>query len=351
MQDSYLSNRIDRVANIYSFYRRIEQMRSDTGLALGLYDLIGRHIPYNDLEAKNDWYNANCHITSEILKGNIKFTEHIEPSSYHRLEETWLHDVKKFNAYLIWKKRADAGLEWLANDISDYFQVANEIRNKLTLSTIKASTKDFKNIEIYLKTHYLTDDGNIDLTKSDVHRLISRKAERIWEVTQGKFDKEVNWFLAETYVRMFYENIIFSVMKNEQGNESVTTCCSLARILKAFQFSKHPDNRFLIINCFEAAIAIYFLNPDFIKELWQYPESCNYSMVYIDEDWPKDLYSPPICSGKFKYNDINKLITYDGKMNEKEKDFLLNNLTSEKHKKTVENLFIQSNYNPELMTL
>jgi len=185
------------------------------------------------------------------------------------------------------------------------------------------------------------------------------------------------------------------------------TKCSIAQVLKAFQFSKHPDNRFLIVNCFEAAIAIYFLDPNIINELWTNAEACNFNMVYV-EDWPKHLacfkiteqslenmkleevpeevlkklgsikdqiiveekkfidilketigeekiakYKSSILkhAGKFNYDDRDKMIIYNGKMGEDEKISLLNSLTSEKHKNAVESLYIQSNADPKLMTL
>ena len=56
---------------------------------------------------------------------------------------------------------------------------------------------------------------------------------------------------------MFYENIIPAVTMKDVD--------SAAMVLNAFGFSK--ENRYLIINALEAAIAIYFLDADVIREL------------------------------------------------------------------------------------
>ena len=60
-------------------------------------------------------------------------------------------------------------------------------------------------------------------------------------------------------MKMFYEHIIPAVLQNDE--ESVLT------VLKAFQFSNENSYN-LIINCFEAALPIYFLNPGIVEKLW-----------------------------------------------------------------------------------
>jgi len=308
---------------------------------------IMQHYMSTKEEMEKDWHNAEVSIASEILDGKINFAYKIDNNLYSYLEKIWLRDVKEFKAYLYWKGK---GAPYQNNEQmdADYFEACKKIRQKLIDSNIKAPLDYFSEVKDYLETNYLDVEGKIDIEKAD--ELIERKARRIWEVRKGIFEKEVNWYIAETYVRMFYENIIPAVMKINQEKEFVPTKCSIAQILKAFQFSKHPENRFLIINCFEAAIAIYFLDPNIIKELLEYPASCNFNIAYV-KDWPKDLVNPSICRGKFIYDDRDKLIIYNGKMYEDEKDFLLNKVTDEEHKKAVENLYIQSNSDPKLMTL
>jgi hypothetical protein len=149
--------------------------------------------------------------------------------------------------------------------------------------------------------------------------LIKRNAKRIRETT-GNLDNDINWFRAKLYTGMFYENIIPAVIEN---NEDKTVM-----ILKAFQFSKAPENRYLIINCFETAIAIHFLDKNIIQKVLKNSEEYDYSMVPV-EDWPgpEKIEVPPEWKEKFRYDSDDKQIIYEGIMKKEEKNKLEAKLT------------------------
>jgi hypothetical protein len=87
---------------------------------------------------------------------------------------------------------------------------------------------------------------------------VKAKAERVYACNRIPHQDKKNWTIAETYARGFYENIIPAVT---QGRPDSTLA-----VLKAFQFSK--ENRYLIINCFEVALAISFLDAEIVQEIW-----------------------------------------------------------------------------------
>ena len=149
----------------------------------------------------------------------------------------WLKEVNKLNAYfkvVSQRGRRDDPIE----SGNDYFAACKEIRDLLVKRGIKAKPEEFGTAKAYLESHYLTQDVSglfkIDHDKNTgAKKLICTKVDRIGKTTGEKDDRK-NRANAETYVKMFYELIIPAVMQNDE--ESVLT------VLKAFQFSKAPDN-------------------------------------------------------------------------------------------------------------
>ncbi|MDQ3848020.1 MAG: hypothetical protein M3261_03595 [Thermoproteota archaeon] len=272
-----------------------------------------------------DWEDACAFACLKIIEGEIDFTQ-IEPASYPLLEDTWLRDVKRLKAYYIWKSEDTGDSE------KNYFKASNEIR-RLLLWQERAPIQEFKKVKDYLEEHYLTevDDEKLDENKPATNMLISRKARRIWEI-RGDLDQIANWFRAKLYTTMFYENIIGAVVNDDKQK-------TLA-ILRAFEFSKSPANRYLIINGFETAIAISFLNKDIIHEVLGKPELYDFNMEPLD-DWPDT-----VKFSNLRYDKDDKQLIYDGVMKEEERDSLLNVLPEKKHRQAVENLYQQSQFRP-----
>jgi len=136
---------------------------------------------------------------------------------------------------------------------------------------------------------------------------------------------------------MFYENIIGAVVENDPQKT--------AAILRAFEFSKYPQNRYLLTNGFEAAIAIDFLNKDVVQMILQKPELFDFNLVAV-EGWPQHVGVRAEFGGHFRYDAENKHIIYEGVMDVKERDALLANLDKEEHRLAVQRLFEQSELRP-----
>lgn len=205
---------------------------------------------FPDLEAeKKDFSDACTYWASEILAGEKKFA-YIDPASYHHLEDVWLRDVKKLKAYLNWEREG-------GDAESNYYETCEQIRNRLMNKSIKAFKNDFEKVKDYLKSCYLATDGTIDEEKPKCKCLIKLKEKRVKEMTGKSYDPKENSRGAERYVKRFYENIVPAVEKDEPK--------WVTRVIDAFRLSKAPENRYLIINCFETALTIYFLNPTTIR--------------------------------------------------------------------------------------
>lgn len=176
------------------------------------------------------------------------------------MEELWLQEVKSLRAYFIGLNK---GGGFSATSDENYLDACKQLNKILINPNIKASKVEFGKVKHYLEEHYLI-NNKINIASNFVSgKLISRKAKRIYERIGEESDMK-GWASAETFVRMFYENIIPAVMEKDRERT--------LSVLKAF-WGDSNRNKFSIIvvssivNCFEAALAIYFLDPDIIRSL------------------------------------------------------------------------------------
>ena len=311
LSEEEIHNRID----LYAYHTATWRIRE-----------VGREC--NREEMERDDHLAKVCLASEILDGKLIFASRVASNSYYRLEQIWLKEVKLLMAYFNWRRRD--GID-PTHEADDYYMGCEHLRIMLTNDVIKAVVpQEFEEAKSYLESRYLT-NGKFDQTKPEAKKLIERKAYRISERVRGmtgKTDNDKNWIDAEAYVEMFYENIIPAVI--EKDREKVL------RVLKAFQFSKAPENRHHIIDCFETALAIYFLKADIIQELWnesaeeEMPPLCTESAVQV-HSWPKEFKVPKDWEDKWKHRfwyDGEKII-FKGVMSELQKQTLLERFKEE----------------------
>jgi hypothetical protein len=158
-------------------------------------------------------------------------------------------------------------------------------------------------------------------------------------------DADQDWCHACDYTEMFYSNILQAVKTQDEESTLIT--------LKAFQYSKAPEHRYLIISCLEAAIAIYFLNAAIIRKLWEESrgshgsEPYTVSRVTLDEriiSWspPRELAS--------RLSLENGVLTLRGMLRERELQSLLKQAPSA-WAPQIENLYRHSRLLPEETTL
>jgi hypothetical protein len=275
---------------------------SDLRLARKVVEVCGK--PSTAKEMRDDWLDACAHLIVTIIEGHIDFAQ-IEPDSYSLMEEAWYRRVKQGKAYQIWRREDQGSAQ------ENYARAAADLRG-LLLSGDRADLDGFQQVRNYLESKYLDSDGKLDESKAK--ELLKRKARRIWETNGAKpnEDPDMNWSCARLYATMFYENIIGAVSHDDAVKTSM--------ILKAFEFSK--SGRYLVINGFEVAIAVYFLDRKVIGTLLSDPKAYDFSMTSVS-DWPEETRIPPICAEKFRYDRYAKQIIYEGKMEDSEREALL----------------------------
>lgn len=200
---------------------------------------------------------AEVYLASDILDGQINFASRISSDSYWRLERVWLDDIKRLLAYFLWKSRG-CGFDQ-QSAIDDFLKASSHLRGLLGNLGMKARASEFGEAKAYIESKYLI-NGKINFRNPEVKILIARKAEQIREKNNCTDDIQ-NWIEAENYVQMFYENIIPAVTNNDLEKTLV--------VLKSFQYSNAIENSYHIINAFEVALAIYFLDIKIIHKIWK----------------------------------------------------------------------------------
>jgi len=212
-------------------------------------------------EQARDKHNAAVLFATEVLEGDFHLTRQLGPDSYRRLESQWLDEVKRAKAYFLWEKRRDQPASPSRHE-QDYLEASRQLCSQLVREDLKASCLEFADVQEYLTDRYLT-GGTLDPEKPGTTELIGRKARQLWQTT-GESDGAKNWTDASAYCRMFYENILPAVLEKEPEIKREHAL----QALQAFQLGEAPEHRYQIINCFEVALAIYFLDAGVIEELW-----------------------------------------------------------------------------------
>lgn len=196
-----------------------------------------------------------------VLTGGINLVYNLGLEAYHQLEKIYLEDIKRLDAIHIWQNR---GGGWGLDEMKDDYQQACRRLNQMMYNPkIKAPAADFSYISAYLMNTYNI-GGNTISPGDALWDLIQVKAGKLWEhkgcPEQSAEQMNEDWSLAEEFVRKFYLNIIPAI----EGKTNTTKQQSIKEILPVLNGIWRQSD---IINCFEAAVTIYFLDPEIIRNI------------------------------------------------------------------------------------
>lgn len=213
-------------------------------------------VPSNDEEMKRDWHNATVFMATNVLTATLRLSD-LEVECYPCIESVWLGECKENIAYFAWfEGREEVGF-WCDLNVrqNHYFEACARIHNLLVERRSKDRLENFAPIRDYICCNYLDEFRRVNGEHSD--ELIQAKAKRL--VSQAT--PQIADLAAAEYTKKFYENIISAVEDSDRE--------SCATVLLALQhggtWPDFPD----IINCFEAAVAISFLDAALIHDLWR----------------------------------------------------------------------------------
>jgi hypothetical protein len=204
-----------------------------------------------------DRHHAEVYFASEVLSAEISFPHELSPDSYPRLEHIWLEEVKTIRAYHIWEER---GRIWdPLQEKSDYFLESERLIQLLGNPSIKVPPNVFAPIADYIE--YYARIRLLDEPEYQVRNLVARKAQRVASTVCWLRDEEIFGHVVN-YVKDFYGNIIPAIIDKEEK--------AIEAVLRAFVRSQTHGSQRPIINCFEAAIAIFFLDATAVQHLWRF---------------------------------------------------------------------------------
>src|SRR5664279_3426397 len=334
----------------------LESWRNRHADYIGLLRFVEQRRESSPEEMEWDWYQAQVILVSDILDGFPNFAGRIAAESYWRLDQVWLKEVKRIRAYFIWEGE---GRKVFDPEEKNYDRACEHIRDMLVNKEIKAQAIEFGVAKAYLEGRYLTGGRVVHEGTSEkcasAKVLIATKAERIRErrkwTESGYIESSqndlTNWLRAETYVKLFYENIIPAVVEKDR--------MSVLRVLKAFQYSKAPENCWWVINGFETALVIYFLDCEIIESFWADSENADplpasYINSSMQVSWGlREFHVPAICKDSFTFD--GKQIAFRGVMTDEQKEALLEQLQEEDYREDIELLCRRSRLIPRRTTL
>jgi hypothetical protein len=222
-------------------------------------EMLHQRYPSTHQEMEQDWSYACQFLAADVLEGRLRIADQLNVDAFDFLTETWLDDTKRLMAYIRWfsdVNAAEPSALARMNDGRYYFNVCESLHNSLRDDARKAPPELFCDIGAWIQRQYPSSDVVSAPKGSPSWKLISRKAQRIWERT-GRTNADANWRQAEDYVRGYYEHIIPAVIDRSQD--------SIQSVLAAVTPQREETAGCEIINTFEAAVAIEFLDPTVIS--------------------------------------------------------------------------------------
>ncbi len=257
VEQSNVKQRIERFANFLGRDRKVRAISERVSYLRDNPDEVHRLIPSaNQEEELIDWCSAETYFASDVLRGRVDMTRQFSPHYYVYLEKVWLDQAKQLRAYLIWSSGRITKTEDSA--ARHYMRACRELNETFHSEPIKAGLAEYLPFADYLQDRYLH-HGKLDPNKLAAHALIQSKAWCIWKCLGQPDNRHTqNWRDAEAYVRSFYENIGPAIEEKKPR--------AVKGLLAAMKMGDSAGYRYHIMDCFEAALLVYFVDPKLVDK-------------------------------------------------------------------------------------
>ena len=235
------ANDISQSRKLTELYRQLEYLRHHRGS-------IHSAIPSSGEEMLDDWYRAHVYLASEALRGGIDFARRFEPPTFPYLEQVWLGDAKRLQAYRTWYK---ADVLWDDHPERYYLDACEKIRERILHDSVKAPPPTFSPVRKYIR-RYLTEERIDPKSNANAKEIVEIKAYRLWLLRGRSGSANDNWREAERYVQRYYESIISAV-----EDRAPTAAGAVVEAI---------SNQRELVNAFEAAVYVYFVPEEAIRK-------------------------------------------------------------------------------------
>lgn len=232
---------------------RIKELRGIEENPGGIHSVIASSREEQD----EDWRFALVYFASDVLSGRTDFANQLSSESWRELERVSLEEVKRLNAYhisLTDSRRSDP--------TGCYLKACAELNAAVLCPDMKSAPLAFPEVREFLKTEYSCGESfpRFSTGNPAAEGLKAGKAETLYQTRNargGRGTAADDWKCACEYLSVFCDNVIDAIEGEEKKAE-----LSMRRVLSAFQ---EPWRGISLVNCFEAAVAIYFFPPDRVE--------------------------------------------------------------------------------------
>jgi hypothetical protein len=230
-------------------------------------EIVGRYLARLTPEevhyqTEQNWKQAELYLANDVLDGKFDLVRSLTPNSYHRIEgpagRRWLREAKTLKAYLIWEAGREApNSEGAAGD---YLKACRQILDHLLSPQKKLPQDAFEPVQKYVENSFLK-NRKLDSASEKTKLWIAVKSQRLQDL-QIVREPEKSKAEAERHMKKFYEHIGPAVLRDDAKSKE-----SVRSVLQSLGLYRQFEHYEAMVNCFEMAIAIYFLHPEKIAEV------------------------------------------------------------------------------------
>lgn len=213
----------------------------------------------SDAERLEDWRLALTYFAADVLAGRTDLIQ-LDDRSWSELERVGLEEVKRLNAFHYSLTDAHG-----RDTVGCYLAACDELRVAMLNPDMKFAAADFDVIRNFLLSNRGCGESFLRAGNDAAEALKASKAivlceqRRIRSRDVLSHSEAEDWYKASEYVDLFYGNVLDAV----EGSDTKIKRSKMKMGLSAF---RNPWRDSGLVNCFEAAIAIYFFDPELVKK-------------------------------------------------------------------------------------
>ena len=223
-----------------------------------------------------DRRQAETYIGLMVLEGKPGFSWFSE-ATYHHLVEVRLRDAEYLRAYLLWER--DGGdFDYSPDQMQSkryFYYTVGSLKTRMKNRDIKIphtdNNKSYKALTEYLDKIISSTEGCTEVNKwekvnkwrLEIVGLKARWLEEDRSFCGRRTPDEENWKDAVEYTERFYTAIYQLIKKDESDAEGkkIEKDKALDILMKAI----NSEDKHSLINCFEAAILMYYASPELVE--------------------------------------------------------------------------------------
>jgi hypothetical protein len=221
-----------------------------------------------------DRRQAEAHIGLMVLEGKLGFKWFSE-ETYHHLEGVRVREAEDLQAYQLWER--DGGIyDSSQNQMQSkryFYYTSDLLKKRMEKRDIKIPHSDNNKSYTELTEHLNKIAGDIanewgwEKANEQRHKIVCLKARWLEEDRSfcgRRAPDEENWKDAVDYTNRFYTAVYQLIKKYENDAENEKS--EKDKAIRDLKLAINSEDKHSLINCFEAAILMYYASPELVEE-------------------------------------------------------------------------------------